>query len=60
MTNYDYYFSDKKIDPMQRVINFMKEKELRVTEFFRAFDKNVGNKLDVNEFRERLNVSRTK
>ena len=45
---------ERKIDPMQRVIDYMRERELRPTELFRSFDKAVGNKLTHQEFIERI------
>ena len=47
---------EKRVDPMQRVIDYMRERELRPTELFRSFDKAVGNKLSHKDFIERIKV----
>ena len=51
------YFTDRRIEPMQKVINYMKERQLRPTELFRSFDKNVANKLNNQQLIERIKVS---
>ncbi len=41
---------------MQRVMDYMKERELRPTELFRSFDKAVKSKLSRNQFAKRIQV----
>ena len=48
---------EKRVDPMQRVIDYMRERELRPTELFRSFDKAVGNKMSHIAFIDRLKAS---
>lgn len=48
---------DKKIDPMQKIIMFMKDRSLRPTELFRNFDKSVANYISHENFQERLKVN---
>ena len=45
------------MEPMQRVINYMKDREIRPTELFRTFDKSVANKLSRHELVSRLRTS---
>ncbi|CAD5124784.1 DgyrCDS13048 [Dimorphilus gyrociliatus] len=44
----------RKVEPMQRVIDYMKVKQLRPTELFRSFDKKVTKLLSFENFMERL------
>ena len=43
---------------MQRVMDYMKERELRPTELFRSFDKAVKSKLTKQQFAARIQVTR--
>ena len=45
---------------MQRVMNYMKERELRPTELFRSFDKAVKSKLTKRQFANRIQVNSRK
>lgn len=47
---------DRRTDPMDKVLKYMKDNGLRPTELFRTFDKSVSNKLDSGMFGERLRV----
>ena len=48
---------DRKLDPMSKIIQYMKDRSLRPTELFRSFDKQVGNSITNDEFVFRLQVS---
>ena len=45
---------------MQRVMDYMKERELRPTELFRSFDKAVKSKLTKRQFANRIQVNNRK
>lgn len=45
------------MDPMQKVIHYMKEKEIRPSELFRSFDKEVSSHISYNDLIARLKVS---
>ena len=45
---------------MQRVMDYMKERELRPTELFRSFDKAVKSKLTKRQFANRIQVNSRK
>jgi hypothetical protein len=47
---------DRKVDPMQKIIIYMKERGLRPAELFRTFDKSVANYISYEEFQMRLKV----
>ena len=49
--------SDRPVNPMQMVIDYMRDKELRPTELFRSFDKDTLNKLTKDQMVDQLKVS---
>lgn len=48
---------DRKIHPMQKIINYMYEKEMRPLELLRSFDKEGNFVVTEDDFIERLKVS---
>eukprot|EP00914_Ancora_sagittata_P026318 GHVO01051818.1.p2 GENE.GHVO01051818.1~~GHVO01051818.1.p2 ORF type:complete len:122 (+),score=4.33 GHVO01051818.1:648-1013(+) len=49
-------YTGKKLDPMQKVIAYMKDREIRPTELFRSFDKEVSSSISHNNLIRRLKV----
>ena len=47
---------NRRIDPMEKIMKYMKDTGLRTTELFRTFDKTVSNRLRTDTFVDRLNV----
>ena len=47
---------EKRVTPLQKVMNFMKEREYRTSELFRMLDRDVTMKLTVDELAARLKV----
>ena len=48
--------SNRLVDPMEKVMKYMKDSGMRATELFRTFDKTVSNRLDSKTFVDRLRV----
>lgn len=47
---------DRRKDPLEKIVDYMKTEGLRTKELFRAFDKSASNRLGVADLRARLQV----
>ena len=47
---------DRRQDPMEKILNYMKTAGLRTKELFRTFDKTASNRLGVSNLRMQLKV----
>ena len=48
--------TERRLEPMQVLINYMNERGLRPNELFRIMDKDVDSNMTVEEFMKRLKV----
>ena len=53
------HVAERKIHPMQKIINYMYEKEMRPLELLRSFDKEGNFLVSEDDFIARLNVCET-
>ena len=50
---------DRRKDPLEKILEYMKTEGLRTKELFRAFDKSASNKLGISDLKARLQVRNT-